>query len=93
MRTTVVRAAVVCGAFVACAAFLRTTVACPAAPAVAGAAVERSDTARGAELARFPCSRELSVAGADHVFDRSGRKLAAAIAAFLDEVLRDDCGR
>jgi len=47
--------------------------------------------ARRAELVHVRCSREVRMPGADHYFERGGRKLAAAIAAFLDEALAARC--
>jgi hypothetical protein len=42
-------------------------------------------------LPRDGCSRALTIAGADHYFDQRQKELAAAIAAFLDQVFGGRC--
>ena len=46
---------------------------------------------RSKRLPRDGCSRALTIADADHYFDQRQKELAAAIAAFLDQVFGGSC--
>jgi len=48
---------------------------------------------RARRLPRDGCSRQLTIAGADHYFESRQKELAAAIAAFLDRVFAGRCGQ
>lgn len=47
--------------------------------------------ARKARLPKDGCSRDLTIAGADHYFDRRQQELTAAVAAFLERVFAGRC--
>jgi alpha/beta superfamily hydrolase len=46
---------------------------------------------RKARLPKDACSRDLTIAGADHYFDRRQQELAAAVATFLERVFAGRC--
>jgi hypothetical protein len=47
--------------------------------------------ARGATLPKDTCSRQLTMARADHYFDSGQKELVAAIAAFLSRAFSGRC--
>ncbi len=46
---------------------------------------------RGRRLPKDRCSRQLTIAGADHYFENRQKELTAAIATFLDDVFGGRC--
>ena len=56
------------------------------------APVRETAPGRVSTLPKDACSRQLTIAGADHYFDRQQKELVAAIAAFLDRAFGGRCG-
>ena len=55
------------------------------------APVRESAPARETTLPKDACSRQLTIAGADHYFERQQKELTAAIAAFLERAFAGRC--
>ena len=53
--------------------------------------VSAARVSRKPRLPKDGCSREVTIAGTDHYFERRQKELAAAIAAFLDRVFANGC--
>ena len=57
------------------------------------APVRETAPARIPTLPKDACSRQLTIAGADHYFDQRQKELVAAIAAFLERAFAGRCRR
>jgi alpha/beta superfamily hydrolase len=55
------------------------------------APVRETAPARASTLPKDACSRQVTIAGADHYFERQHKDLVAAIAAFLDRAFTGRC--
>ena len=54
--------------------------------------VSQTAPARRATLPRDTCSRQLTIAGADHYFEQRQAELIAALAAFIAKAFAGECG-
>jgi len=54
--------------------------------------VRETAPARASTLPKDACSRQVTIAGADHYFERRQKELVAAIAAFLERAFAQRCG-
>ena len=57
------------------------------------APVRETAPARASTLPKDACSRQITIAGADHYFDRQQKELVAAISAFLERAFGGRCAQ
>jgi alpha/beta superfamily hydrolase len=57
------------------------------------APVRETAPARVSTLPKDACSRQITIAGADHYFDRQQKELVAAISAFLERAFGGRCAQ